>query len=394
MAVRYELPETWVRHDPSAIGTELLDAKTAIRTLVEMPFQREWVEKLQQVQLKIEVAGTSRIEGAEFTPAELDEATDLNRDAGELHTRSQRQARAAMEAYRWLATLPADRAIDGDVVREVHRRIVTGCDDDHCPPGRLRVRDQNVIFGIPPHRGCEGGERCEEAFDGLVRAVNHEFRDHDPLVQALALHYHLAAMHPFLDGNGRTARAMETMMLRRAGLRDNAFIAMSNYYYDEKAGYLTALSEAGARGHDLTPFLRFGLVGVRLQCDRLLVEITRNTRKALFRDTMYRLYGRLEGTRTRVLKERQLHILDLLLDRERIRAPEIYELMRDQYGALAHRVKAFDRDLDKLSLLGAIEYKEMWVSIRLDWPERITESKFFETIKGMPKAKDALSYGT
>ena len=38
-------------------------------------------------------------------------------------------------------------------------------------------------------------------------------------------------MHPFVDGNGRTARALEALMLQRAGLRDSSFIAMSNYYY-------------------------------------------------------------------------------------------------------------------------------------------------------------------
>ncbi len=38
--------------------------------------------------------------------------------------------------------------------------MVTGCDDDHCEPGKLRRRDDNVIFGIPPHRGCEGGAEC------------------------------------------------------------------------------------------------------------------------------------------------------------------------------------------------------------------------------------------
>lgn len=50
-------------------------------------------------------------------------------------------------------------------------------------------------------------------------------------------------MHPFLDGNGRTARAVEALMLQRAGLRDALFIAMSNYYYDEKTVYLAALAE-------------------------------------------------------------------------------------------------------------------------------------------------------
>ena len=143
------------------------------------------------MQLKREVAGTSRIEGAEFTELELEEAVRPNVSPEELLTRSQRQANAAMRTYRWIMSLPPDRPITSELVREVHRRVVTGCDEDHCPPGELRGRDINVHFGIPQHRGADGGPACEAAFSGLLQAVQTEFRGHDPLVQAMALHYHL-----------------------------------------------------------------------------------------------------------------------------------------------------------------------------------------------------------
>ena len=55
-------------------------------------------------------------------------------------------------------------------------------------------------------------------------------------------------MHPFLDGNGRTARALEALMLQRTGLRDTLFIAMSNYYYEHKINYLNALNDTRATG--------------------------------------------------------------------------------------------------------------------------------------------------
>jgi Fic family protein len=58
--------------------------------------------------------------------------------------------------------------------------------------------------------------------------IGNEFRQYDPLIQALAVHYHIAAMHPFQDGNGRTARALEAFLLQKARSRDSAFVAMSN----------------------------------------------------------------------------------------------------------------------------------------------------------------------
>jgi Fic family protein len=301
-----------------------------------------------------------------------------------------------MRAYRWIGQLPTDRPISGDLIREVHRLLVTGCDEDHCPPGVLRGRDYIVTFGIPPHRGVEGGPPCEEAFEGLLHSVQTEFRDHDPLVQAMALHYHLAAMHPFLDGNGRTARAMEALVLRRAGLTDRAFVAMSNYYYDEKPAYLRILGEVRQDSHDLTPFLIFALNGIRIQCEQLTAEIRKHMQRALFRDTMYSLFNRLETRRKRVIGERQIEILKILLDGERrsimmdlyLRTKPLYLSIKDAFGA-------FLRDLTQLESLKAIEvqrnpsshYAES-VSVNLDWPQEIDESEFLRRMKTMPKGKN------
>jgi hypothetical protein len=215
---------------------------------------------------------------------------------------------------------------------------------------------------------------------------------HDVLVRALALHYHFAAMHPFLDGNGRTARALEALVLQRAGLTDRAFIAMSNYYYDEKPQYLSALSAVRAAGHNLTPFLKFGLRGIRLQCERLTDEIRKHMKKALFRNLMYDLFNRLQGTRKRVIAERQIEILKVMLEVEAIGVSGLFDRMGPSYMRMANRMKTFMRDVNGLLELGAVRVvksEDQTVTLRanLDWPQQITESEFFLTVKRMPKAK-------
>ena len=107
------------------------------------------------------------------------------------------------------------------------------------------------------------------------------------IIQALAAHYHFVAMHPFLDGNGRSGRALEALMLQRAGLKDICFIAMSNYYYDEKNSNLNSLSASRAKQHDLTPFLKFALEGISLQSRRVFNEIKMKVQKEMFRNIMY-----------------------------------------------------------------------------------------------------------
>jgi Fic family protein len=391
--IPYQHPRHWIRYDGQAITNALADAKATIKALQTIPYQKQWVDRLQAVELKREVAGTSRIEGADFTERELDEA--MRDEPGDLITRSQRQAHAAVRTYRWIAELPDDRPIDAALIRGIHGRIVSGADDDHCPPGTLRTADQNVTFGSPRHRGAEGGQEVATAFEKLVAAMQGEFRDHDPIVQAMAAHYHIAAMHPFLDGNGRTARALEALMLQRAGLRHTAFIAMSNYYYDEKHGYLAALAETRSRDYDLTPFLNFALRGVAVQGGRMLAEIRVEMQKELFRNRMYDLFGRLKTRRKRVIGERQIAMLKMLLESGEMKHSEFLRRAFAEYRNLKSprgQLSAISRDITSLLQLNAIEITQANEAdpvfrVRLEWPTEITETEFFERIKTMPKGK-------
>jgi len=390
MTLRYQMPRDWARYDRQAISEELVGAKAAVLALTQMPYQRSWAEQLQTIQLKREVAGTSRLEGAEFTEKELDAA--MQETPEQLETRSQKQAAAAVAAYRWVAGLPLDRPVDEELIREVHRRLVTGCDDDHCAPGQLRGADENVTFGAPRHRGAGGGEECNEAFGRLAESARTTFRDHDPLIQALALHYHCGAIHPFLDGNGRTARALEALMLQRTGLRDTLFIAMSNYYYENKTAYLDALNEVWVQDHDLTPFLRFALTGIEKQCRRLFDEIRLHLAKALYRNTVTDLFGRLASPRKRVMSSRHVQLLDLLLDQNEMTLVDLSARTRHFY-TVKNPQKALVRDLNYLIQLQAMratrlpEDKGFLLAINLEWPTQITETEFFRRVKEMPKGK-------
>jgi Fic family protein len=385
-----------------AIINELTQAKAALLSLTAIPYQRAWADALQEMELKREVAGTSKIEGADFTDREFEEAVS-SKGSEDLLTRSQRQARAALMTYRWIERLPETYPITDDLIREIHRRIVTGCDDDHCAPGQLRGDGENVTFGRPRHRGAEGGAELSSAFEKLTAALQTEFRGHDGVIQALAVHYHIGAIHPFQDGNGRTARALEALLLKRADLRDTLFVAMSNYYYDEKEAYLSSLSECQSNRHDITKFLKFGLTGIAIQSNRLLREIRRHVSKSLYRDVIGEMYGRLASQRKRALAKRQLGILQRLLDRDDpITLEALYSTVAKDYSDLSASTKAFVRDVNQLSALGAIKVERkdippgttLWasymMSARLEWPMEITESKFYEELNKLPHAKTRL----
>ncbi len=348
-------------------------------------------EEAHEEQLRLEAAGTSRIEGAEFTQREQEEALapDLPQFANLTH--SQRQLKCADATYRWLQTQPAQRPLTPDFILDTHRRIVTGCDDDHCEPGALCPDGWNVTFGTPVCRGAEGGDECHAAFDALCYAIAHEFRQHDPIIQAAAVHYHIGAMHPFGDGNGRTARALEAFMLRRAGVNDVVMVSLSNYYYEHKDEYLASLNQSRQNGHDITPFVMFALKAIIDRCNALTNEITTNHQRILFREFAISLFGQLRSPRRRVIAERQLRILDILLNNNSVDIYSLLEQAETHYRHLKFPDRALSRDVIGLHLLGAILFEDDSdrIALNLDWPQEVSESELLERYEKMPSAASA-----
>ena len=180
-------------------------------------------------------------------------------------------------------------------------------------------------------------------------------------------------------------------MLQRAGLRDTSFIAMSNYYYDEKAKYLTALAETREGNHDLTAFFVFALKGVAIQSQRLLTEIQHEISKELFRNLMFDLFTRLKTPRKRVLAQRQIEILKILLAEERIEWATLIERTRALYD-VKNPIMALVRDVNNLTALKATWVRKIadgrfLIGVRLEWPTEVTETEFFEQVRKLPKAK-------
>src|SRR5208283_4526138 len=120
-----------------------------------------------------------------------------------------------------------------------------------------------------------------------------------------------------------------------------------------------------------------------IQCERLTAEIRRHMQRALFRDTMYSLFNRLETKRKRVIGERQIKVLKVLLEVETISTAKLSDRVAGDYASRKNSFGALLRDLAQLRTLRAITIEQTdshlldWlVSICLDWPQQIDESEF------------------
>ena len=417
----YTLPQQWVFYDTAAILDQLVEARSAAGILNRLPYLQQWIEQVHEEQLRLEAAGNTVEfaargdaaddeddgggccgagdrapagvgEGpfrviADFSDQEQDVALATHISPDVHLTRSQRQLRAADATYRWLRSQPADRPITSEFVLDIHRRMVTGCDDDHCEPGALRPTDWNVTFGTPRCRGAKGGKQCQVAFSGLCAELAGEFRQHDRIIQALAAHYHIGAMHPFGDGNGRTSRALEAFMLRHAGVSDLVMVSLSNYYYEHKDHYLSALAESRQKGHDLTPFLNFALSAVTARCNAVAENIVDHNKRTLFRQFAQSLFGQLRSPRRRVLAERQLQVLESLLDSPTLDITDLHHLAAGEYRNLKYPRRAWLRDFINLLVIGAIRIDEKGtVTLNLNWPQELSESELLRIYENLPSA--------
>jgi Fic family protein len=81
------------------------------------------------------------------------------------------------------------------------------------------------------------------------------------IIKAVVAHIYIAWIHPFGDGNGRTARLMEFQILLSAGVPTPAAHLLSNHYNQTRSEYYRQLESASRSGGDVIPFLEYATQG-------------------------------------------------------------------------------------------------------------------------------------
>jgi Fic family protein len=163
--------------------------------------------------------------------------------------------RALRQIEEWAAKRTTDAPITERDLLDIHAIVLA--DIDPASAGRFRS-DRVLIKGtryIPP-----GPHKFDQLIPALLSLVSRA--GIQPVLLAAELHYNLVAVHPFADGNGRTARLFMNLQLLRRGYPP-AIIEVTR-----RAEYLAALEEANA-GH-CEPFARFIIESTERTIQRLL----------------------------------------------------------------------------------------------------------------------------
>jgi Fic family protein len=128
--------------------------------------------------------------------------------------------------------------------------------------------------------------------------------EHHPVIRAGTVHYELVRIHPFTDGNGRTARAFALLVLYREGYDVKRFFSLEEYFDQQSGVYYKSLQQVAKDGGDLTAWLEYFTFGLAQELTRVKNQIHK-----LSRDI--RLKGELGGKQV-PLSERQIALIEAM----------------------------------------------------------------------------------
>ena len=130
-----------------------------------------------------------------------------------------------------------------------------------------------------------------------------------PILRAGITHYELVRIHPFVDGNGRVARAYAMLVLFREGYDVKRFFSMEEYFDGHAEDYYKALQAVAKKRGDLTPWLEFF-------AKVLAIELTKIKERVRSLSIDFRWRDRLG--RQIALSERQIKLIEYLTDKDRL----------------------------------------------------------------------------
>lgn len=323
------------------ISLPMATALTAIeRTrgfLEAATLSKGWISKMQARALVLEAHHTTHIEG---THLNLNQSERLI--AGEEMSGVDAEDVRELLNYKMAFDFVADYVfsqgpITEGLIREIHRRLVEGVRGDSAQPGQYRSiqnyvansKTKEVIY--TPPSPYDVPLFMAELVDWLQNAPAIP-----PVLVAGIAQFQLVHIHPFLDGNGRTARLLSTLCLYRSGYDFKKLFTISEYYDRNRQDYYNALQSVRNNNLDMTNWLEYFTKALETQ----MHEIQFKGSQAMKVDVLMLQHK---------LSERQKQALESLFDRET-------DFTIQDYEALCPGVnrRSLQRDLSDLIEKGLI----------------------------------------
>lgn len=361
----YEKTHPWIKFqvDLKAASPRLWmnlgEARSKCEHIAGVPLRPSVAQELHQLYLAKGVLGTTAIEGntlteeqvrqildgklqlppsKEYLQQEIENVLRACNQIGELLTASQPVPLTVAKLKEFNATVLDQLKVEPEVV-----------------PGQIRTHSVGVLrYRGAPAEDCEyllqrlcdwlnGDDFNAPSSDAIVYAI----------IKAVLAHLYLAWIHPFGDGNGRTARLIEFQLLIIAGVPSPAAHLLSNHYNHTRSEYYRQLDYASKSGGDILPFIDYAVQGF-VDGLRGQLELVREQQwDVTWRNFVHEMFrDKIKASDTR-----QRH---LALDLSAIATPVPLAKITETTPRLAKTYatkspKTLQRDLAELEKLGIVE---------------------------------------
>ena len=239
-----DLLDGWNLDLPGDLAADIADAEAAIQRLDDPGAGLVSLDGLARYLLRAESVASSRIEGVHVSARRLLQAEAAIADGGEQADRMAAEVLSNIRATETAIDIGSgDLPLDLPMLLEIHNVLMQGSPDPGVG-GRLRDQ-QNWIGGsnfnplraefIPPPP-----DRLQALLDDLCLYIDGD--QHSPVTQAALAHAQFETIHPFMDGNGRTGRALIPMVLRRRGLTGRSVPPISLVLAGRSRDYVAGLT--------------------------------------------------------------------------------------------------------------------------------------------------------
>lgn len=151
-------------------------------------------------------------------------------------------------------------------IQEINHRVLENLPlDEGIVPGEIRHHEVIVaLYKGAPAEDCKFllDKLCEWLNDDILfGTASHPRAIVNGIIKAILAHLYLAWIHPFGDGNGRTARLVEFQILMAAGIPAPAAHLLSTHYNLTRAEYYRQLHYASRSNGDVLPFINYAVQG-------------------------------------------------------------------------------------------------------------------------------------
>lgn len=270
----FQVPELTDKDDEVIERVDQLRAN--LRYAIGQPLLR-WTGVLRRISFARAIRGSNSIEGYNVTVEDAMAAAE-----GQEPQDAEAGAWAAVVGYQRALTYILQLANDphftygSGFLRSMHYMMLEH--DLTKIPGRWRsgpvyVRNDDageIVYEAPD------AELVPELMAELISALNARDGTMSALVRAAMGHLNLVMIHPFMDGNGRMARALQTLILAREGILEPTFCSIEEYLGQNTQEYYKVLQQVGAGSwhpeRDAGPWIRFILTAHFRQAATLLAR--------------------------------------------------------------------------------------------------------------------------